>query len=89
MMRVIVDEQEALARVLDLEAATRVLKVAQRCRDLLERDAELRRERDDAERVADVMPAGNVQDRFAELSRRVGKRRRRDAKSFSSMSTPR
>ncbi len=67
MMRVIVHEQETLARVFDFEAAARVLKMAQRSRDLGEGHAQLGGERDHAERVAHIMPAGHVQDRFAEL----------------------
>ena len=44
-----------------------MLKFAQRRRDFLERNSELGSERDDADRVVNVVLSGNVQNRFAEL----------------------
>ena len=52
MMRVVVDQQKALALVLDLETPAGVLETAQRSGDLLERNSQFGGERDDTERVA-------------------------------------
>src|ERR1043166_45253 len=67
MMRVIVHEQKARALILDFKTAPGVLKTAERGDDLLKRDAQLHGERNDPQRVAHVVAAGNVQNGFAQL----------------------
>src|ERR1051325_9748694 len=66
-MRVIVYQEKALTLVLDLETSPGVLKTRQRGRDFRKRHPELARERNHAERVAHVVPAGNVQNRLAQF----------------------
>ena len=64
MMRVIIHQKKAIALVFDFETAAGVLKPAKRGHNFLERNPEFAGERDHTERITDVMPAGNVQDRF-------------------------
>ncbi len=66
-MRVIVHQQETIALVFDLESAARVLEAAKRRGNFRERNSQLRSERNDAERIADVVAAGNVQHGFAQF----------------------
>ena len=66
MMRVIIDEQEPIAGIFDFETATRMSKIAQRTGNLFECNSEFGRQRDHAERVADVMPTRNIQRDVAE-----------------------
>ena len=63
----IVHQKETRAVVLDFEPAARVLKPCQRFRDFFKRDAELRRERDDSQRIVNVMLSGDIQRCFAKV----------------------
>ena len=66
-MRVIIHEEEAVALVLDFKTPPRVLEAAERMDDLRKWNSDLRGKRNDPERIADVVPAGNIQDRFTQL----------------------
>ena len=66
MMAVVVDDGILLAAVLELEAPPRAAERLQRPRHRRERNAEFHGQGDDARGVADVVPAGDVQRRFAE-----------------------
>ena len=67
MMRVIVDQQKAVAGVFDFETAAGVPKLGQRTGDFLERDAEFTRQRNHAGRVLHIVATGNVQPRLAQF----------------------
>jgi hypothetical protein len=66
VVRVIVDKQKALALILDLEPASRVLEFTKRSYDFFERNSKLDRERNDPERIVDIMASGGVEGRFAQ-----------------------
>src|SRR2546423_15698511 len=66
-MPIIVHQKKTLAFVLDLEAAARVLKFAERARDLIERNSQLGCQRDNSDGVVNVVPPGNIQERLTQL----------------------
>src|SRR5262249_12179641 len=68
MMRVIVDQQKAVASVLDFETAAGVPKFGQGNGDLFERHAKLARQRNHDGGVLHIVPARNAQTRLAQLS---------------------
>ena len=65
-MRVVVDHHVVGRVILHLEAPGRAAELGQRADDLVPGDAQLRRERNDAERVGHVLRAGNLQRHLAE-----------------------
>src|SRR5438477_1198416 len=67
MMSVIIDQQKTRAVVFNFKAPPRVLEFRQRLGDFFKRNAKLSRERDDAERVTNVVLTRNIQNGFAEF----------------------
>src|SRR5438067_5673704 len=67
MMRVIIDEQKPIALVLDLKATARMLEFAQRNRNFFKGNPKLGAEGDHANGILDIVPAGDIQDCFAQL----------------------
>src|SRR5262245_44351764 len=67
MVRVIVDEQKPVARVFDFEPAARVLEFPKRCRDLVEWNRKLGRQRNYSKRVVDVVFSRNIEGRLPEF----------------------
>src|SRR5204863_5939363 len=67
MMGIVVDQQKTIARVLDFEPPPGVAKLLQRPGDFLEWNSELGRKRDDTNGILHIVPAGNIQARFAQF----------------------
>src|SRR4029077_15893063 len=67
MMRIIIDQQKTVAGIFDFETPARVLKFGQGCGNLLERNTELGCQCDDSNGVLDIVPARNIQSRFAKF----------------------
>src|SRR4051794_12123087 len=67
VMRIIIDQKESLARVLDFKAATRMLKLTKGGGDSFNRNAELVRTGNHAKGVMHVVLAGHVKNRFAQF----------------------
>src|SRR5439155_13410810 len=67
MVRVVVDQQKTLARIFDLKTATRVVELAQRSGNFFKGNSQFGREGNYADGIMDVVPPGDIQDRFAQL----------------------
>ena len=66
-MPVIIDQQKTIAGVFDFKTTTRMLELAQRRGNFFKGNPEFSGERNHADGIVDVVLAGNIQHRFAEL----------------------
>jgi len=67
MMRIIIDQQKTVAGIFDFETPARMPKFGQGFGNLLERNTELGCQCDDPNGVLDIVPARNIQPRFAQF----------------------
>src|SRR5439155_5118343 len=67
VMRVIVNEQKALALIFDLKPASRVLEFTKRSCNFFKRNSKLDRERNHSEGIVDIVRPWHVQHGLAEF----------------------